>query len=626
MFVITKIRNLLFNRMNSNEKLLRSAFNEEYYLETSNLDRSLIRDPFKHFMEIGWYEGKNPSPEFDVSFYLNSNPDVQQEGINPLLHYLLHGKEEERLPLPFPQIIMNNELEKTQYSADDMDAVKPFFDKNYYLYIYKDIETAKLDPLFHYMYTGWREYRNPCANFNTATYLQINKDVADAGINPLLHYANSGQYEDRVIKLRCTEELRVLEKLFHKKKVKSDRVSVELAMLKRLTDTLNENTSSKIIISLSHDDYQKHVGGIQIFIEEEMHKFREDGWLYLHMSPVFSNGNEMLVRRFVKIIANDRLLGIFRVEEVFELLSDHLVRTSSESVLTIHSLINFDENFILDLLLPIAFTRRYFWAHDYSVLCAGFNLLRNGISWCGLPPKDSVACYTCSEYTSREKKQVNLSRLIDMGFSFVTPSDAARNVLRASPLFAGVPISVVTHLSLLPQEHIRYKLIESGAKLRVAYCGHPVFHKGWHIFKEIVELSGTTRQYEFYHFGVHKTDLHPIDFVTVRNNNNSREAMVSALRENDIDIVVIPALWAETFCYVAYEALLAGALVVTLDCSGNVARLSEKQREVKVYPSGKAMVTAFVDNSAYSWAKDLFGNGVETYSSEFTGTTALLER
>lgn len=101
--------------------------------------------------------------------------------------------------------------------------------------------------------------------------------------------------------------------------------------------------------------------------------------------------------------------------------------------------------------------------------------------------------------------------------------------------------------------------------------------------------------------------------------------MVQALRKFDIDIVVIPAPWAETFCYVAYEALLAGALIFTLDTSGNVARLADNHREVRVFPSGRTMVDAFVDGTAYDWAKEMFGDGVVNYSGEFLGTTSALE-
>jgi len=57
-------------------------------------------DPLKHFMTTGWKEGRNPSTQFDLSFYLMRNPDVREAEVNPLLHYIRHGQSEGRSALP----------------------------------------------------------------------------------------------------------------------------------------------------------------------------------------------------------------------------------------------------------------------------------------------------------------------------------------------------------------------------------------------------------------------------------------------------------------------------------------------------------------------------------------------
>jgi hypothetical protein len=46
-----------------------------------------------------------------------------------------------------------------------------------------------LPPLEHYIETGWREGRNPSADFDTDYYLRANPDVGIAEVNPLYHYA-----------------------------------------------------------------------------------------------------------------------------------------------------------------------------------------------------------------------------------------------------------------------------------------------------------------------------------------------------------------------------------------------------------------------------------------------------
>ncbi|MHB9016316.1 MAG: glycosyltransferase [Sulfurovum sp.] len=71
-------------------------FDKEYYI-TSNLDvKEAGIDPLKHFTKHGWKEGRNPSTEFNTNFYLSTYTDVAERGINPLVHYIKYGKKEGR--------------------------------------------------------------------------------------------------------------------------------------------------------------------------------------------------------------------------------------------------------------------------------------------------------------------------------------------------------------------------------------------------------------------------------------------------------------------------------------------------------------------------------------------------
>ena len=51
-------------------------------------------DPWTHFVAAGCAAGFDPSPEFSLTLYRELNPDVQDA--NPLIHYWLHGREEQR--------------------------------------------------------------------------------------------------------------------------------------------------------------------------------------------------------------------------------------------------------------------------------------------------------------------------------------------------------------------------------------------------------------------------------------------------------------------------------------------------------------------------------------------------
>jgi len=54
--------------------------------------------PWRHYLRHGAFEGLDPGPDFDSDWYLARNRDVQSAGLNPLVHYVQHGRAEGRLP------------------------------------------------------------------------------------------------------------------------------------------------------------------------------------------------------------------------------------------------------------------------------------------------------------------------------------------------------------------------------------------------------------------------------------------------------------------------------------------------------------------------------------------------
>lgn len=100
------VRQRLFAGLRSRRKLRRDMkrladsglFDLEWY-RASHPDIPAMR-ALEHFAEIGWRSGESPGPGFDSLFYLRNNPDVAEAGINPVIHYIRHGKAEHRLATP----------------------------------------------------------------------------------------------------------------------------------------------------------------------------------------------------------------------------------------------------------------------------------------------------------------------------------------------------------------------------------------------------------------------------------------------------------------------------------------------------------------------------------------------
>ncbi|WP_217524765.1 hypothetical protein [Vibrio metschnikovii] len=81
-----------------------------------------------------------------------------------------------------------------------------YFDKEWYLAQYPDVIEDGVEPIEHYLRFGAQEGRNPSAEFNTLWYLKTYPDVAESGLNPLVHFIQYGEREERECKKLLIED------------------------------------------------------------------------------------------------------------------------------------------------------------------------------------------------------------------------------------------------------------------------------------------------------------------------------------------------------------------------------------------------------------------------------------
>lgn len=100
MNIKNEVKYLLLKRL----FLKSTLFDEEWYVKQyPEVLEEHIR-PIRHYIEKGWKEGKNPSDKFDANKYLIAYPEIQMAKKNPLKHYLRCGKKEGRLCFPVRQV------------------------------------------------------------------------------------------------------------------------------------------------------------------------------------------------------------------------------------------------------------------------------------------------------------------------------------------------------------------------------------------------------------------------------------------------------------------------------------------------------------------------------------------
>jgi FMN phosphatase YigB (HAD superfamily) len=196
------IRSLMPLRNWRDERVIARSglFDKDWYL-TNNPDvgRRGI-NPIRHYVAFGAKEGRDPSPSFSTRQYLLRNRDVATAGMNPFAHYVLCGAAEGRNTGKSSIAAQSIDADKRSRAwgantamfaspvGGRVDLYATWFDAEFYRAQVPGLAEAGLDPLTHYVTTGWREGYDPHPLFSVSWYLAAHPELADAGVEPLRHF------------------------------------------------------------------------------------------------------------------------------------------------------------------------------------------------------------------------------------------------------------------------------------------------------------------------------------------------------------------------------------------------------------------------------------------------------
>lgn len=644
--------------------LIGASLDAEYYQkQLSLLFPQLLKKDINyavHYGLIGWKLGLDPSPDFSTHEWQIAHPDLLILKLSPLLlhnvaaivqvetaesaaaaqteaiataqaaaHALAINEgamnpgdmedfsigDSDQFTNVFPEYDTysppehkenahpKNEIVSDKNEGASLYIASSLFDPSYYLAKYTDVKLAGVDPLYHYVNAGWREGRNPSANFSTSFYLSTYKEVAEAATDPLTHYFLKGRAKGYMTKPAGGWKIEVFEQSsspsireLSYQPYKSIAITANELRREIFGKNASQKTKNKfqLILAVSHDSYSTVTGGTQIFIADEMTNSLKKNIVHLHMAPStpgLTIGKKEKQTE-VLITKNGKALGSIDSKSVFEMLS---TVPSDKMHISIHSLIGFGSEF-LALLKPITKNRKtFFWLHDYSILCDGFNLLRNDTVFCGAPEPKSVACTVCIYGEERSKRLALIkSWLTEVKPIFASPSEAALSILNCSKTRLPITQSIVVPHWTLTRASIKKR--EPRSPLRIAFVGFSSASKGWPIFNEIVNTLSENAATQFYHFikgGTSPNSL--VKAVDCAVTSKNRLATSTLLKKHKIDIVMILSPWPETFSYVTAESLVAGCAIVCLASSGNVQALVKSYQQGIVFNSDEALMQSIKD-------------------------------
>ena len=129
------------------------------------------------------------------------------------------------------------------YKASKKIKQLDLFDEDFYLKKYPNIKNAKISPLNHYLYHGFKENKQPGKLFDNNYYLKKYKDVKNSGENPLVHYVLHGRKEGRENNNKnnkLNKKLNSLQKDIKKKNKKINKIQKDLIVKTETIESYNK--------------------------------------------------------------------------------------------------------------------------------------------------------------------------------------------------------------------------------------------------------------------------------------------------------------------------------------------------------------------------------------------------
>lgn len=523
-----------------------------------------------------------------------------------------------------------------RYADPAVAAIAPFVDVAWYNTSYPDIATAGIDPVEHYAQAGWQEGRRPNAMFDPRWYLEAYPDIGKARIDPFLHYVTAGFREGRLPRRPGDRVRSVVEAarrmVAHVPTSMAPADAPELTGLQLRTAIARAALAAHgFVVSVSHDRYLDVTGGIELVIADEQRLFATARFAYLHVCPVIPaltlrpDSSEPMM---LQLVLNGVFLGLIGSDALREALAAEAPRLPAQTLFVVHSFFGHRPSDLLSYAAAIAARTRIVWLHDYGALCEGFNLLRNGVEYCGAPPPDSHACMVCLHGAQRIAYLRRVRQLFaGLNPILAAPSNSAMALFETRSDLPHQRLVVHPNAALVLepiQPTPRPALGTAEDPVRVAFAGYRLGHKGWHSFMRLVEVMEGNDKYRFFHFAAPEAlgTMHGIAGVAAQASPNDRLAMRDALAREGIDLVMVLSPWPETFSFVTYEAFAAGADVISLVVGGNAAAAVRINGRGVVLQDEFTMLQFFTSGAALAYVRNMAAAGRQGGTLRLVGTSA----
>ena len=432
------------------------------------------------------------------------------------------------------------------------------FDAAYYRSQYADVAKAGVYPLFHYLRHGAKEGRDPSGQFNTMGYLRRYPDVKASGLNPLYHYVKYGRAEGREAKAPAGYGVDFEE---------------------RLTSSALASNEATVLI-LDHN----YGGGASKYLNNMLNNasdpllrsFRAYFWLNDNSFRVEMRKGSRVIEKAAYSMWQDFSDDFNQIKFSTIIINELYAWPSAKKVLA----------WITAYKKEHPSVRVEFKGHDYYSICPSFTLQDAQHRYCGIRC-DETGCSDCIrlqgtqhaylDHDNAEKFSITAWR--KMWNSFLVNTVDVLEVFSPSSqkIFQQAYPGVANKLKLVPHKILSFDCCN------VAILGHSYIHKGSEIVRKLCAYldENQIEDMRLYMFGWNGGGI--VSKHLKEMGEYERPDLPEKLKKAKIDLVFIPSICPETFCYTAGESISLGYPTACFDLGGQADQVRASDNGVILY-------------------------------------------
>lgn len=319
------------------------------------------------------------------------------------------------------------------------------------------------------------------------------------------------------------------------------------------------------------------------------------------LDPWYDAITEEEERGVLKIMMNQKLMPVERVvrgateslrSRMVERFFSEVVLGSDAQVVHFQHLQNFG-SFQLPQIAKSLLRKVIMTLHDYFLLCPDWNMIGRNGQYCGCARAQNdptcIGCLESKHKTLRPEMKYDFGAYIDERNRHVRAALNACDVLVAPSAFVKTQFEhahgreIARKIRVIPHGTTPYPFEPThkpNKRLRVAFVGNMIQAKGRDVFIEVARRLQRHR-IKFLVFGgtLPDMDTRALKHVEFRG-RYERSSLPQMLQ--DVDVVVIPPVWHETYCYTVDEAFRAGVPVIASRAGAIQERIQDGETGILV--------------------------------------------